>query len=292
MPKKAFGHIPGIEVGTIFPSRVTLKEAGLHSQSRAGISGAQPEGADAVVLSGEYEDDEDRDTEVIYTGQGGRDPATGKQVADQKLTRGNLGLVITRNKGLPLRVIRKVDERYRYDGLYRVADAWHETGKSGYVVWRYRLLAFADSGDAGHVGKELPLLEDISGQTPPKRTSLVSRVVRDTKKSREIKERYKYTCQICSTRLIVVGGPYAEAAHIRPLGAPHNGSDTYDNLICLCPNHHVLFDLGGFVIADDLTLIGVEGKLSMHATHKLNLDYVRYHREHYCPQTRGVSKQA
>ena len=46
--------------------------------------------------------------EVIYTGQGGRDPATGKQISDQELTRGNLGLVITRNKGLPLRVIRKV----------------------------------------------------------------------------------------------------------------------------------------------------------------------------------------
>jgi hypothetical protein len=36
-----------------------------------------------------------------------------------------------------------------------------------------------------------------------------------------------------------------EAAHIRPLGAPHNGPDTLDNTLCLCPNHHVLFDHGG-----------------------------------------------
>ena len=36
-----------------------------------------------------------------------------------------------------------------------------------------------------------------------------------------------------------------EAAHIRPLGAPHNGPDTLDNTLCLCPNHHVPFDHSG-----------------------------------------------
>jgi hypothetical protein len=36
-----------------------------------------------------------------------------------------------------------------------------------------------------------------------------------------------------------------EAAHIRPLGAPHNGPDTWDNTLCLCPNHHVPFDHSG-----------------------------------------------
>ena len=285
MADRIFGHPPGVPVGTIFPSRKALKEAGVHSQLIAGISGAKPEGADAVVLSGEYEDDEDWGAEAIYTGQGGRDPATGTQVADQELTRGNLGLIITRNNGLPLRIIRKFDEQYRYDGLYRIADAWHERGRSGYRVWRYRLVALEPDGvQADQVGGDQPLLEDAGGQSTPKKTSMVSRVVRDTKKSREIKMRYDYTCQVCSTRLVGVGGPYAEAAHIRPLGTPHNGPDTYDNLICLCPNHHVLFDLGGFMIADDLTLIGIAGQLSMHATHKINVAYVKYHREHYSPE--------
>jgi hypothetical protein len=62
-------------------------------------------------------------------------------------------------------------------------------------------------------------------------------------------------------RLVGSGVPYAEAAHIRPLGAPHDGPDSYENLICLCPNHHTLFDIGGFTIADDLSLIGIDGKL-------------------------------
>jgi putative restriction endonuclease len=50
-------------------------------------------------------------------------------------------------------------------------------------------------------------------------------------------------------------------AHIRPLGAPHNGPDVKENIIiCLCPNHHVLFDSGAITLADDLLVIGVDGR--------------------------------
>jgi putative restriction endonuclease len=73
MAGRIFGHILGVPKGTVFPSREALREAGVHSQNQAGISGSQPDGADAIVISGGYEDDEDNDTEVIYTGQGGRD---------------------------------------------------------------------------------------------------------------------------------------------------------------------------------------------------------------------------
>jgi hypothetical protein len=50
------------------------------------------EGADSIVLSGGYEDDEDHGDEIVYTGHGGKDQKTGKQVRDQKLTIGNLAL--------------------------------------------------------------------------------------------------------------------------------------------------------------------------------------------------------
>jgi putative restriction endonuclease len=67
----------------------------------------------------------------LYTGAGGNDPVTGKQIADQTLYQpGNAGLVTSQNRGLPVRVVRgaKGDPAYspasgyRYDGLYRVAD--------------------------------------------------------------------------------------------------------------------------------------------------------------------------
>jgi putative restriction endonuclease len=106
-------------------------------------------------------------------------------------------------------------------------------------------------------------------------------VIRDTVKSRAIKRLYGYACQICRTKLVGPAGPYAEAAHIRPLGAPHDGPDTYDNLICLCANHHVLFDLGAFTIADDLRLVGLAGRLTVNPKHKINMVHLKYRRECY-----------
>jgi putative restriction endonuclease len=239
------------------------------------------DGADAIVISGGYEDDVDEGDTIVYTGQGGRDPNSGKQIEDQTLTRGNLALVVSRSKGLPVRVIRSTPVGYRYDGLYRVDDAWHEPGRSGYLVWRYRLIAL-DSAAAMSAPVDGDDHEPDSGvASPTKRRSMITRIVRDTQKSRAIKELYGYTCQICSTRLEGLGGPYAEGAHVRPLGSPHDGPDTADNLLCLCPNHHVLFDLGGFTIASDFKLIGVPGRLHVHPKHKLNQEHLRYHREHY-----------
>lgn len=56
------------------------------------------------MLSGGYEDDEDLGDVIIYTGQGGRDPASGLKVADQTLTGGNLALYHSILTGNPVRV--------------------------------------------------------------------------------------------------------------------------------------------------------------------------------------------
>ncbi|MFC1936002.1 HNH endonuclease, partial [Chloroflexota bacterium] len=88
-----------------------------------------------------------------------------------------------------------------------------------------------------------------------------------------------YRCQVCGTRLEGPAGPYAEAAHIRPLGRPHNGPDMASNVLCLCPNHHVLFDLRAFAIVDDLTLLRHQGHLAVHPTHQLDMGHIRYHRQ-------------
>src|SRR6478672_8334883 len=80
------------------------------------------------------------------------------------------------------------------------------------------------------------------------------------------------------TRSALCGGPYAEAAHIWPLGRPHNGPDELANLLCLCPNHHVLFDNGAFAIADGLELIGLPGRLAFVRGHNLSAEHLRFHR--------------
>src|SRR5690242_14513245 len=118
MPGRTFGHIPGYPEGSGFDSRAELSEVGLHKPLIAGISGSGKEGADSIVLSGGYEDDEDFGTEIVYTGHGGRDQETGKQIANQNLFRGNLALAYNKLNGLPVRVIRGSNHVSLYSPQY------------------------------------------------------------------------------------------------------------------------------------------------------------------------------
>ena len=89
-----------------------------------------------------------------------------------------------------------------------------------------------------------PIASDTSTDTlPGKVKQSVIRFIRDTKISRQIKRLYAGRCQVCGIRLEIEPGVYyAEAHHLQPLGGEHKGPDVNGNLICLCPNHHALFD--------------------------------------------------
>ncbi len=269
-----------------------LWSAGVHRQTQAGISARQGVGAESIVLSGGYEDDADYGSVIIYTGKGGRSAESGQQVADQTLTGANLELARNQTTGLPLRVTRKVTENrqsfYRYAGLYRVVRFWHEPGKSGHGVWRFELEQLPETTaepPALHPGTTdlfTQVQEPAAGYgRPERRETTTLRIVRDTALTREVKRLYDFHCQVCQARLQGSAGPYAEAAHIRPLGAPHHGPDVLANALCLCPNHHVLFDLGAWTFKNDLELLGMPGKLQLHQRHTLNLECVAYHREHF-----------
>jgi putative restriction endonuclease len=285
MPERLFGHISGYPVGSRSGSRAELSEAELHRPTVASISGSEREGADSIVLSGGYEDDQDFGDEIVYTGHGGRDQETGRQVADQNVSRGNRALAYSSLNGLPVRVIRgsghpspySPSSGYRYDGLYLVDDYWHETGRSGFRLWRYRLIRVPEQP----YGERSAAVSGSGLSAAPRQKTTVLLIVRDTRQARWIKELHDYRCQMCGIRLKGLAGPYAEAAHIRPLGAPHHGPDSADNILCLCPNHHVLFDHSGVMIDEDLSLIGMEGQLKLHLQHPLNEDHLRYRLEHY-----------
>lgn len=120
-----------------------------------------------------------------------------------------------------------------------------------------------------------------------RKQSTLNRLLRDSAEARSIKRLYDYACQVCQTRLAVGEQPYAEAAHIRPLGRPHDGPDSRDNLLCLCPNHHVLLDLGAFSISDNLTLIPYELHLSISSSHRINIAHLKYHREEIFGHRKG-----
>ena len=143
-----FGNPNNIKEGSWYADRAALIEAGLHRHRIAGIDGNGTEGAAAIVISGGYEDDIDYGDEIIYTGHGGNDPATGKQIAHQRWDdSGNQGLIISHRKKLPVRVIRgwkhnsnfSPKSGYSYSGLYQVIDYQDKMGKSGFLICQFKL---------------------------------------------------------------------------------------------------------------------------------------------------------
>lgn len=152
--RRIVGPIPGISVGDAFFFRMELCVLGLHGQVQAGIdylsAGRSASGepiATSVIVSGGYEDDDDRGDVLVYTGHGGRDPNLHKHCIDQKLEGGNLALERSMAYGIEIRVIRAVKSKrspvgkvYFYDGLYKVVDYWLDRGKAGFGVYKYKMI--------------------------------------------------------------------------------------------------------------------------------------------------------
>lgn len=148
MSNITFGNPNNIKEGTTFNNRYELIEAELHRSTVRGIDGNASDGAAAIVMSGGYEDDYDLGEEILYTGEGGNDPSSGKQVAHQQWNSpGNAGLLKSLKSNYPVRVIRgwkhnskfSPKDGYKFDGLFYVTHAEIVTGKSGFKICRFTL---------------------------------------------------------------------------------------------------------------------------------------------------------
>jgi putative restriction endonuclease len=204
-------------------------------------------------------------------------------VADQEFVRGNQALVTSCLEGRPVRVVRgsrhksphSPKEGYRYDGLFWVEDYWTDLGEDGFRICRFRLV----SSETPNAPADKTLTQAPEGGGPAKRVeTTVQRIVRDTVLGRHVKKLYDHSCQVCGERLECVGGAYAEAAHIRPLGAPHNGPDELENLLCLCPNHHVLLDRGAIQIDRSFVVQPIGKPLKLKPPHRVSLEHIDYQR--------------
>jgi putative restriction endonuclease len=280
-----FGEIQGVPVGASFPDRTAVAAANVHKPGQAGISGGEKEGADSIVVSGGYEDDEDYGTVIVYTGQGGQDPNTKQQVADQTLTRGNLALAVSSDRGLPVRVVRgsggdpahSPSSGFRYDGLYYVESYSQAVGRSGFNIWRYRLVQAPAQNPVTNPAPQPP---PGAGAT----YSAVQRLVRNTAVTEWVKELHDFTCQVCGLRLGTAVGPYAEGAHLRPVGSPHHGPDEVGNVLCLCPNDHVRLDRGAIIIDNRWNVVDrssgqIVGRLRRKSAHTLEARHAAYQRD-------------
>jgi hypothetical protein len=83
------------------------------------------------------------------------------------------------------------------------------------------------------------------GAAAHRREALIKQIVRRTDNVRFLHTTYGGECQLSGTRLIMPDGSFSvDCAHIKPLGSPHFGKDSIDNMLSLSPNMHRLFDRG------------------------------------------------
>ncbi len=125
---------------------------------------------------------------------------------------------------------------------------------------------------------EAPTPADIADPAP-RYESTPYRILRDTNLARRVKSLHQYRCQLCGYTLRLPNDlMYAEAHHVRPLGEPHSGPDTMENIVCLCPNHHAELDYGSRLLQ------GTE--LNVVPGHSVGEEYIRYHNEVICKRDR------
>nr|WP_315476241.1 HNH endonuclease [uncultured Undibacterium sp.] len=119
-----------------------------------------------------------------------------------------------------------------------------------------------------------PKASDIEEVSSPMRASTeIYRILRDTPLARKIKRLHKNKCQLCSTAVMLASGEtYAEAHHIMPLGRPHNGPDIAENIIVVCPNHHVQLDYGAIPL--------ISSSVRTSHGHQIGAEYIGYHNSH------------
>ncbi len=116
---------------------------------------------------------------------------------------------------------------------------------------------------------------------PDKNSEVVTRFIRDTKKVKELKKLYNDKCQICGYTINPSKNTrYSEVHHLHPL--KDGGDDDFDNMMVLCPTHHVEFDYKIIGIHNDgKTIIdrikNPIGCIHMKKGHILNAKNIQYH---------------
>ena len=129
------------------------------------------------------------------------------------------------------------------------------------------------------------IIKAASVKKPPKKIKMeVTRVIRDTTRTKKMKKLYKNKCQICG---ISIADIYSEVHHVWGLGEkPIGGDDDYDNMLVLCPNHHAIFDIGLVKFSTtrknillDLKGNELENKISFRKNHSLAPKNIEYHNE-------------
>ncbi|WP_439811684.1 HNH endonuclease [Streptomyces sp. P9-2] len=176
----------------------------------------------------------------------------------------------------------------RLQAIATICETYLESTERRTLFARIGLSGYMTAGDLlSSSGEEASgtTMEEYGRTTgpAPRREATRSVIVRDEALARKVKELEDNRCQICDTTLRYLNRPYSEAAHIRGLGNPHYGPDELQNLLCLCPNCHVLFDGLEIYVDFDGMVRGTRGgrdsrPLRRDPRHPMDEEHIAYHR--------------
>ena len=203
-PADKFGEIAGFPVGSGWEFRGECCADLVHRATVAGIVGREDEGCYSIVLNGGYADDLDLGSALTYTGSGGRSlkgtaanplnlrtgPQTHSQTLVGKEGRYNAALYKSYETGKPVRVVRgyKLESEwrplgvdyggkhnYRYDGLYKVVEAWEAPGVEAggrFTVWKFALKRLGGQLPIPRMADERAEAEAEAGEEGPRSSQL------------------------------------------------------------------------------------------------------------------------
>lgn len=146
------------------------------------------------------------------------------------------------------------------DGFKNGQDLFYSVNGLGAGMWGLR-------SQLNYTPKAVDL--PLGTEEPEREYTTTYRVLRDTNLARKLKLLHNNCCQVCDLKIQLPNGKfYSEAHHIIPLGKPHNGPDNPENIIVLCPNHHVMCDYGAL----ELNLNAIK-QVSGHIMSKKSIEY-------------------
>jgi hypothetical protein len=129
------------------------------------------------------------------------------------------------------------------------------------------------------VPRDIKQIDDAEPSEPQRTSQTVSRIIRQTKLIEQLKLIHDNRCQLCGFAIELPDGSYSEGHHIRPLS--RKGPDIVDNILILCPNHHVLCDYGGIRLA--------RADLRLDSRHRVGDQYIEWHNKHFFGSKRSVT---
>jgi predicted restriction endonuclease len=210
----------------------------------------------------------------VFTELGG--VASYIDIYNKVLERGNMNLAPNWDSSIRYTIQSHSSDSETYTGKF---DYFYSVEGKGKGIWGLRSLI-------EQTPKAYDSLENnpLSSEEIERVQLITYRYLRDTKIARELKAIYKNACQICKMKIQLSNNKlYSEAHHIQPLGQGHNGPDIKENLLVLCPNHHVEFDYGIICVDPDaLTIKHINSTNTfngekLHCIHRIDKQYLQYH---------------